>query len=171
MRKGLLAIVVVLLMPAAANALTVRLSLDGVNPAPDAIDVMPSEVIDMYVISDGAGQGYWQYLWTGTGLAIISGVQSYPAAGDLASITDVGETYPRYRLEANDSEGNILAGKHFGFDVTIAWDAPAGAVRYVKLAAGTLPTDSVAVNVVPEPGTVLLLGLGGLVLLRIRKRK
>ena len=171
MRKGLLATVMVVLMAAVGNALTVRLSVDGINPAPDAINVVPGEVLCMYVISDSDGTSYFKWIHTDEP-ARISNVEGYPAAGDVASITDLStELISEFRLEADDSGGNIQAGKHFGFDVMVGAGATPGSVRDVWLDSGVIPDDSVAVNVVPEPGTVLLLGLRGLVLLRIRKRK
>ena len=43
-----------------------RLSLEGVNPAPDALDVFAGQVLTMYVISDIDGVNYWEWLtaWT-----------------------------------------------------------------------------------------------------------
>jgi len=41
--KKLLVLILVLGIAPAASALTVNLSLDGVNPAPEAIDVVPGQ--------------------------------------------------------------------------------------------------------------------------------
>lgn len=166
--KKSLAVILILTVAPTAGALTVNLSLDGVNPAPETVDVIPGQVIAMYVISDSDDVSYWKWIHTNSPVA-ISNVQSYPTAGNLASVTDVSETYPIFKLEANDSGSNIEAGKHFGFDLTIGSEATPGMRCYVWLDSTPLPDDTVLFNVVPEPGTVLLLGLGGLALLRKRK--
>jgi len=166
MKGVLLGLVLVLTVAPAANALLVELSLDGINPAPEAIDVIPAEVIAMYVISDSNGVSYWKDL-ANISLVTVSNVQSYPAAGDLASISIIpsGNT----RLTADDSIDNILAGMHFSFDITISPDATAGDWRYFDIASFPIPDDVVRLNVIPEPGTILLFALGGVVLLKKRK--
>ena len=164
MKKKLLVLILVLGMTPLANALMVRLSLDGVNPAPDEIDVVPGQVIGMYVISDSDGVSYWEWI-SDNSIATISNVQSYPAAGNLADIITWGYYF---EIIADDSGGNIQAGIHFSFDLTIAPDAVQGDHDQFHMSNAPLPDDTILFTVVPEPGTVLLLGLGGIVL---RKRK
>jgi hypothetical protein len=163
MKKKLLALVVLLGIAPLANALMVRLSLDGVDPAPDAIDVLAGQIIPMYVISDSDGVSYWEDM--GSALAPISNVEIYPAAGDLASFGVGGYN----RIIADDSAGNIQAGIHFSFDLTIIPDASPGDWAYFHMFNSPIPDDTVRLNVVPEPATVLLLGLGCLALLRKRR--
>ena len=163
MKKKLFLLVMVLGIAPSANALMVRLSLDGVNPAPDAIDVLAGQIIPMYVISDSDGVSYWEDM--GSALAPISNVEIYPAAGDLASFGVGGYN----RIIADDSAGNILAGKHFSFDLTIIPDASPGDWAHFHMFNGTIPDDTIRLNVVPEPATLMLFGLGGLALLRRRK--
>lgn len=168
MTKKLLVLVMILGMVPSANALMVRLSFDGVNPAPETVDVIAGQVLTMYVISDSDGVNYWKWIHTNNPVS-ISNVQSYPAAGDLASITDLSDTYPIFELKANDSAGNIQAGKHFSFDLTIAPGTTQGTTEYIWLDSTPLPDDTVLLNVVPEPATLLLLSFGGLALLTKRK--
>ena len=162
--KRLLALMLVLAIAPMANALMVRLSLDGVNPAPDAIDVLAGQIIPMYVVSYSAGESYWEEM--STWLATITNVVSYPAAGDLADIS--GNIWV-LEITADDSAGNILAGIHFSFDLAIAPEATQGTTEYLTLHSAPMPDDTVILNVVPEPATLLLLGLGGLALLRNRR--
>ena len=155
MTKKLLVLVMILGMVPSANAVIVRLSLDGINPAPDAVDVFPGQVLPMYVVSYSAGVSYWEEM--GTGLATITNVVSYPAAGDLAEIS--GDIWG-YKLTADDSAGNIKAGMHFSFDLTIIPDASPGDWDYFHLFNSPIPDDTVHLNVVPEPATLFLLGFG-----------
>ena len=164
MKIKLLAVMLVLGMTPWASASMVRFSVDGVNPAPETIDVLAGQVFGMYVISD-SNVSYRKRLITESPPAAISNVQSYTAAGDLAdiSVDNLG-----YVLIADDSDDNIQAGIQFSFDLTIAQDAIPGDTGYIGLETFVAPDDTVILNVVPEPATVLLLGLGGLLL---RKRR
>jgi len=167
MKKKLFLLVMVLGIAPLANALMVRLSFDGVNPAPDAVDVFPEQILPMYIISDGDGESYWEEFYDPSLVGTISNLQSYPAAGDLASISTIEPGY--FRVTADDSAGNIEAGKHFSFDLTIIPDASPGDWAHFHMFNGPIPDDTIRLNVVPEPATVLLLGLGGLALLRKRR--
>ena len=145
-----------------ASALTVRLSFDGVNPAPDEVDALVGQVFAIYVISDSDGVSYTKnFGGTWDDEAAITNTQSYPAAGDLASISTT-----TFTLTAEDSGGNIQAGKHFSFDLAMTPDVGLGSTEYFYLWSGPDPDDTIAFNIIPEPGTLLLLGLGGLAFLR-----
>ncbi len=162
--KKLLVLIQIFIIAPSASALMVRLSLDGVNPAPETIDVVPAQVIPMYVISDSDGVSYWEDM--GSVLAPISNVEIYPAAGDLASFGVGGYN----RIIANDSAGNIKAGIHFSFDLTILPDATEEDSSYFHMYNSPLPDDTIYINVVPEPASVFLFGLASLALLRKRKK-
>ena len=166
MKGVLLGLVLVLTVAPVANALLVELSLDSINPAPDAIDVVPDEVIAMYVISDSNGVSYWEEFYD-PAIGTINNLQSYPAAGDLADISIIAPGH--FQVSADDSIDNILAGMHFSFDITIASDATPGDWAYFHMFHDPGPTDTIRLNVVPEPGTIALLALGGLFLRKRRK--
>lgn len=61
--KKIFFISVFLIFVQMSNALTVRLSLDGVNPAPLEVDSVAGQLLKLYVISDSGGIGYWERIW------------------------------------------------------------------------------------------------------------
>lgn len=162
----------------AGTAAIVRLSLDGVTEAPHEITVSPGDVLNIYVVSYSPGEEYVELLSTMTP-AMIGSVVSYADGGDLASVTDLSYPLPwdanriayEFELEVKDSLGNILAGKHFAFDVTIATDAVPGDIEYLYLIRYKDPDDTIIFNIIPEPGSIIILGLGALGLWRRRKKR
>jgi len=147
--------------------LLVNLSLDGVTPAPDDIYILPGEIIDMYVISDSDGVCYEKDVYTYEPFT-ISNVHTYPAAGDLADARYL-QVAECYRLEAYDSADNVLAGKHFGFDLTVDPCTQSGIWESIWLERGAVPDDTVRVHVIPEPATVFLFALGSAILIRKKR--
>jgi hypothetical protein len=167
MRK-ILPLILVLGMISTANAYIVSLSLDGINPTSDSVDVFAGDTFKMYVISDTADQSYGRLLGSlKSNPLAISNVQSYPAAGSSASVSDNSDS-SHYRFALEASGVGIEAGKHFSFDVAIDAGAALGAGGRISVTT-PLVGDYVDFNIVPEPATVLLFGLGGAVLLRRRR--
>jgi hypothetical protein len=167
MMKKLLTLLLVLGLASAASA-TVSLSLDGVNPiAATGEEIVAGATVSLYVISDDATA----YMYDVT-LADADATLGYPSinsnAGNMAGIVDwSGGGVTDYELTAADSGGNILAGIHFTMDLSPL--GAAGTDFYVQLYEYGGPTiDDATINVVPEPMTIALLGLGGLFL---RRRK
>jgi hypothetical protein len=182
MMKKLLILLLVLGMTSAANALVVNLSTDGSTAAPAAITVGPGDVLNMSVISDTAGIGgiYWTYLEMGLPSAGAVSVVAFTAnAGNAASVTDYSSgALTDWELSAADTTpgaAGIVAGQQFTFTLTIdAAAATDGSDDFdiwttVPLDNSFPVDDLLTVNIVPEPMTIALLGLGGLFLLRRRK--
>ena len=164
--KKMLTLLLVLGLASAASA-TVSLSLDGVNPLGTEGDIDVAVTSTLYVISDDTSA----YLYDVT-LADADATLGYPSinanAGNMAGVVDwSGGGVTDYELTAADSGGNILAGIHFSMDMTPL--GAAGTSFYVELYEyGVGTVDDATINVVPEPMTIALLGLGGLFL---RRRK
>ena len=151
-----------------ANAALVQFSLDGNEPTPESIDVFPGDNFTMYVISDSNEPYGRSLIVKNIDPVSISNVQSYPAAGDLADIDPfIGSLFSGFKLMANDSAGNILAGRHFSFDLAIAPDAQIGEQTYIDLILPSIG-EVLILNVIPEPATVLLLSFGGILFYRKR---
>jgi len=149
-----------------ANGIILKFSLDGQTPAPDEMHVVPGDFFTLYVVSYSPGESYFKHMDAPMLLTTIEDTWIYPEAGDLASIT---ESSPwNFDVTAADSLGQVLAGKHFGFDVSIRMDVDVGEVRHFYLWSGPGPDDSIRVKVVPEPSSAVILAIGALLL---RKRR
>ncbi len=182
--KKLLIFMLVLGMASAASALTVNLSLDGSTAAPVSVNVTPGSTTTIYIISDtsGASGDYWTYLeWNlpsagsmGVTFGGLPNADIFAAAGNTASITDWSGAIVDVEFNAADSGGNVAAGTHFKFDMTIGGGAATDGsddfnIWTTKPNDGSYPVDDVlTINIIPEPMTIALLGLGGLFLRRRR---
>ena len=101
----------------------------------------------------------------------ITGITATAAAGSDYEIADVGGTYPNFwTVLAKDVTDPFTVAPGIQFNVTFTAGTTLGSNSWMldeESAAGG-PTDYLTVNVVPEPMTLALLGLGGLFL---RRRK
>ncbi len=166
--KKLLVLVLVLALAAVSNA-AIILDLAASNT-----NVVAGEVVTLSVSSNtgGAAGNYWTYLEMAIpSIAAVSDIQSTVAAGNIRSITDYSSgSLLDIELAANDSAGNVVAGVHFTAKATISLSATPG--QYVDIWVtgpndGTYtPVDTVRLTVIPEPATMALLSLGGLLLRR-----
>jgi len=157
--KKLLAIALVLGLAGIANA-AVSLYPGGM------VDVLPGDTITISVVSsDTNPYGAWLEL-TDNGVGSFGSLVKLPAAGADASTDDSWYPWLFFDAVTFNPEAPIIAGAHFTIDFT------AGQVEgYATLGLFTVdetPIESLRINVVPEPMTLGLLGLGGLFL---RRRK
>ena len=160
---GVVAVVLLLSVAHRSSGVIVRFSLDGENPAPDELDVVPGDVFTMYVVSYSPGESYLKEMDAPV-LLTVEDDWIYPEAGDLASVLSLSPW--TFEVSADDSMGEILAGKHFAFEVMVPLDTVVGERDYFYLWSGPGPDDYLRLTVVPEPGTVALLGLGAVMLRR-----
>jgi hypothetical protein len=166
MMKKLLILMLVFGITSAANATVLSWSVDDIT-----ITIGDSAVVQLVSDDDLAYAAKWVGQEPST-FAVIDSIVGLANAGDAPVIKDPTLTvYPGWwTVEALDFEPPSTIAPGAQYDVTIT-----------GLALGTYLIDSdsygtgggfndvLTINVVPEPMTIALLGLGGLFLLRRRK--
>jgi hypothetical protein len=165
MRKLFVSILVLGLVPAVNAAL---IQVDGQTG--DAFDVLENSVIT--VVSDDTSSWLGYVIVEDGGTGVLSEGLALDAAGNLASVSPYSEAGwgTGYELTVAQSPGGVPAiavGPQFSMNFT----GTLGSTARISLFMDpefTVPISSVLVTVVPEPMTILLLGLGGLFL---RRRK
>ncbi len=181
--KKILVLTLVLAMASVAGA-TLQISVDGVQePVESEIYVAPSETLVLDIWTDAnivPGTGEWN------GWALVCTVQDASISGGVAVVQDAaiviyddaaGNGFPGL-----DNENGVW-GMLFLSEVS---EIPAGGTIYDEIVfhcewapndvvitlygtddwAQAIPLDSVVVHQIPEPTTIALLGLGGLLLRR-----
>ena len=182
--KKLLILMLVLGLTSAANAVIVigdiELSFNGaINGSPDVTEytVSVSDTFEIDVWGNLAATGYDAFvnIHDGTTGYVVSPLVSigtgvvYAAAG-LDAVIQAGppaHTWVKALDLTGDPPGiNIVAGKHFSWDLHCEGEGDV----YIDLISLDRQTvyDSIIVHQIPEPMTIILLGLGGLLL---RRRK
>ena len=170
--KKLLILMLVLGMASAANAALTW--VDSAQADLAAIDLNLGDSAIVYIASDAAltyGIYAGDYLNT---TANITAVTAAVDAGQDAAITpqiDALEGF--WFLEALDFSPatlpNVAAGIHWAVTITASATELGTVELFSDFFAGQGVKDALTVNVIPEPMTIALLGLGGLFLLRRRK--
>ena len=173
--KKLLVLMLVLGLASTANAY-IELRIGG-SDAPTTLDVVAGATATIQVYDDNTSQlGYIGYIIVesgGDGVLNAAVIESGAGSSAGATAYSYGGWGAGYTLTAMTIADDISTGLHF----SITYDATGlsnGDSAVVSLWDGrTTPTayaevDTMNINIVPEPITIALLGLGGLFL---RRRK
>lgn len=170
--KKLLILTLVLGMASAANAALTWVDSTAADLA--AVEINLGESVTVCISSNEAltyGVYAGEYLNT---MANISAVTAAVGAGQDAVITSQADALEGFwYLEALDfSPGtlpNVSEGIHWYVTITANPTEMGSVELFSDYFAGQGVKDGLIVNVIPEPMTIALLGLGGLFLLRRRK--
>jgi hypothetical protein len=168
MMRKLLVLMLVLGMASAANAVLIQ--VNGQTGAAIQIDeaAIPATIT---VVGEDTANWLGYIIVEDGGAGLLSGAAVLAGAGNQASAEAFSEDGwgAGYTLTVASTSvpTNVVAGPLFNVDYTAVLGDTAQITLFIDPDYET-PAASVAVEVVPEPMTVLLLGLGGLFL---RRRK
>jgi hypothetical protein len=173
--KKILALVLILTMASAANALVVQLSVDSVTNGAGVdqeIALGPAGTATIGVVSDTDNEAYVRMIdLLSTDNGDYGSLVVKAAAGSDADTYDyldaLGTGHHTLELTAASFTGDIVAGTHFELTYTNV-DASQTTPVVIELLTQDLSTVLDTVTIVPEPATIALLSLGGLLL---RRRK
>jgi hypothetical protein len=175
--KKLLTLMLVLFLVSAANAIVVSFSTDGGSTSGTDVDLVAtagsSYTISVLSDTSGASGAYVSYLeqdLPSDGDVPFANVAATSNAGNLSAVVDYSVSdFMDIELTAADSVGAVAAGVQFTFslDMDSGWD---GTQIDIWLTGPNDPeyNPSAYLHIIPEPMTIALLGLGGLLL---RRRK
>jgi len=169
--KKLLIVMLVLGMASTANALIVQLGVGGATNGA-GVD-MTTTLSAIEVVSDTSAEPYVRYLFApDITLLDITGVVARSTAGTESVVNDLtnalGDGTHLWEIQAVDMSPpltSIVAG--IQFDATAALQ-PGKPMGVMQLLSEDLTVVLDSVTVVPEPASMLLIGLGGLFLRRRR---
>ena len=172
--KKLLILVLVLGLCSTANALLTDIEIDvGGSHAGATYDVVTGTTVSTEIYSGNTDSGYAYLTFQDNSLYSLANGAVTSNAGDQGSITGP-MTYPTYfpgvqfvmlGVSATAS-GTITPGTMLTLDFTAG--SSTGTVAVILLDESMVTYDTMTINIVPEPMTIALLGLGGLFLRRRR---
>ena len=165
--KKLLVLILVLGLCSTANAATVQIEVNGSDPG-SSVSVTTGDTIQLVSYS---GSETWNgmILVTNTSNSLADGAVVVANAGDLGLIS--AYSYAGY------GDGYTMAADYLStapqsgvqFTMTISGDIDdTGTIVFWTAADWVTPHDTLSYTIIPEPMTIALLGLGGLLLRRRR---
>ena len=169
MMRKFLVVALVLGIASAANAVVIY--VDGSDPG-ESIEIGEGLTPVISVVGEDASSWLGYIIIEEGGTGTLGNALNLDAAGDMGAVSPYAEAGwgSGYELTIAMSPGGtaVAVGPQFTLDYVGGLLGETVRISlFVDPEYGT-PADSVAITVVPEPMTVILLGLGGLLL---RRRK
>lgn len=176
--KKLLILMLVLGMASAANAVVVSYEYRdaAATSVISAVDVTVSTDFTLVIIGDREGADGWS--WGGKiydhaaqgGVADMTSASMVGTnAGSMRGISGYSITYDGYDFTAGDLGTGGADDDWFIINLSVLGGQDSGTVTIDSLNPDYTVLESMSIDVIPEPMTIALLGLGSLVLLRRRK--
>ncbi|NQT04010.1 MAG: PEP-CTERM sorting domain-containing protein [Planctomycetes bacterium] len=170
MMKRLLLLMLVLGMASSANAVLIQ--VDGQDPG-QAVDITEGFTSVISVVSEDTSSWLGYIIVEEGGTGILGDAARLDAAGDIGTFSVYTEAGwgAGYELTVSMSQGGVPAiavGPQFTINYSGGVLGETARISLFLDPSYENPVDSVAITIVPEPMTVILLGLGGLFL---RRRK
>ena len=175
--KKLLVLMLVLVLASFANA-ALKISVNGVIDGPDEIYLQPSETVTIDMYNTGGGDrnfnAYLDFYYTSQGTYALSNGRLGPAAGDWPATFDI--------YDGGYDNDEVWVSQSWNPNTVTDPGGPEGAIFLIDLhceGPGDViielwderegfgaPVDGLVIHQIPEPATIVLLGLGGLLLRR-----
>jgi len=169
--KKLLIFMLVLGMASAANAVLTDIQIDVAGShVGTSFDVVVGQTISLEIYSGNTDTGLAYLGFEDNGLYTFGTPVVTPNAGDKGSVFGpyVWEGYNEVELTVSKTaSGTVTPGTMLLWPITAG--SSVGTIDVYLQDEDVLTKDTLTLNIIPEPMTVLLLGLGGLFLRRRKK--